>query len=403
MSQIEWETTEIRASRVGHVSPFSCPGLDQRRGAVLVDSLANQESVKLYGNAFGEAARFDEILAATEKEAVTSQALGGLLNLGQALIFGAGLWAALSLAVAKHALDPAAFSVGDVVAVNALLLQLAVPMNFLGYTVSEIRQGLVDADAVVTAAREADAEPAPPPPRHSAAPPAVAFRDVWVFRGGTTALRGASFEAVPGGVTALVGASGSGKSTALRILAGLEGPPDGGAVAADPKGLTTMVAQDGVLFDDTVAYNVRYGRPGASDADVSEALSAVSLGDLDGASPVGERGAKLSGGERQRVLAARALLRPSNLLLLDESTSALDAPTEAAVLSALLDAKGRPRTALVVAHRLQAITPRADSVVVFDGGRVVAQGSHPDLLATCPEYQALWRADDDDAAAAHAP
>ena len=371
--------------------------LENKKGAYLVDSLANHESVAANVNEALEQDRFDEVLAASEREAVASQALGGALNLGQAAIFAVGLHYALRLALRRF--DAAAsFSVGDVVAVNALLLQLAQPMNFLGYTVSEIRQGLVDADAVVKLLRDAPAAADDAPPYAVPSPPEIAFSGVSASRDGfTLALKNATFTAPAGGVTLLVGASGSGKSTALRLVNGLDAAPTAGAVtvggvalsAADARRATALVAQDTALFDDTVLYNAKYGNVLAPlDAAVA-ALAAAGAAHLDPRQRVGERGAKLSGGEKQRVLAARALLRDAPVLLADEPTSALDAVSEARVLDALL---GSGRTAVVVAHRLAAVAPRADNIAVFRDGTVVAEGKHDALLASCAEYARLWEA-----------
>ncbi len=374
--------------------------LDRMRGAALVDSLSNHEAVKTSGATSEEVARFDSILRETQRVSLGSQALGSLLNLGQALIFSSGLLASLKLALRSHFKDPS-FSVGDVVAVNALLLQLAQPMNYLGYTVSEIRQGLVDVDAVVQASKAASAEAASNVNDVSVEkPPSIAFESVSARRDGEVpALNGASFEAPAGRVTVLCGASGSGKSTALRLLSGLDSVTeglvkvDGARAPARPDATRcTVVAQDGTLFDETVAFNVRVGS-NASDSEVAAALARVGL-DLSLEARVGERGARLSGGERQRVLAARALVRAATpILLLDEPTSALDAGTERRVLDALLAPKdGMRPTTLIVAHRLRAVAPAADRVVVFDNGSVVASGTHDELLASSQVYGELWRA-----------
>ncbi|KAH8070607.1 heme-transporting ATPase [Aureococcus anophagefferens] len=271
--------------------------LENKKGAYLVDSLANHESVAANVNEALEQDRFDEVLAASEREAVASQALGGALNLGQAAIFAVGLHYALRLALRRF--DAAAsFSIGDVVAVNALLLQLAQPMNFLGYTVSEIRQGLVDADAVVKLLRDAPAAADDAPPHAVPSPPEIAFSGVSASRDGfTLALKNATFTAPAGGVTLLVGASGSGKSTALRLVNGLDAAPTAGAVtvgglalsAADARRATALVAQDTALFDDTVLYNAKYGNVLAPlDAAVA-ALAAAGAAHLDPRQRVGER------------------------------------------------------------------------------------------------------------------
>ncbi|KAJ8599105.1 hypothetical protein CTAYLR_008878 [Chrysophaeum taylorii] len=431
--------------------------LETRKGALLADSLANQDAVKTCSNERVEVRRFDGLLKCVEDLSVSSQLLGSLLNFGQAAVFAAGLAVSLRHAVGEFAKRPTEFSLGDVVAVNALLLQLAQPMNFLGYTVSEIRQGLVDTNAMLEILQE-DAsvykarvaaellrspERRPPPPLaltagaeegptikkmaraftpqtayvlattsnpdRSVAAPEIRFDDVWSSRDGgrSFALRGASFVAPAGRCTCLVGGSGSGKSTALRLCALLDGAPVSGAVYAwgadvaaglgpyELRRRVALVPQATDLFDDSALYNIRYGDLAKPDDHARRAAAVVGLADhVDLDESVGERGARLSGGERQRVHVARALLRDAPLCLADEPTAAQDAETETQVVSALLSTiQHRGRTLLVVAHRLAAITPVADHIVVFKDGRVVQQGSHTALLRQKQgEYAKLWRA-----------
>ncbi|KAH8050509.1 heme-transporting ATPase [Aureococcus anophagefferens] len=309
--------------------------------------------------------RFDEVLAASEREAVASQALGGALNLGQAAIFAVGLHYALRLALRRF--DAAAsFSVGDVVAVNALLLQLAQPMNFLGYTVSEIRQGLVGG-------------------RHRLSG-VSASRD-----GFTLALKNATFTARRRR-HALVVASGSGKSTALRLVNGLDAAPTAGAVTVGGIALSAADARrDGARRPGHGALR----RHGALQREIRQRARAAGGGRRRAGrrgrraprpAAARRRGAKLSG---EAAGPARARSSRAPVLLADEPTSALDAVSEARVLDALL---GSGRTAVVVAHRLAAVAPRADNIAVFRDGTVVAEGKHDALLASCAEYARLWEA-----------
>ena len=386
--------------------------LDNAKSAYLVDSLGGTETVKLFNGEAVEALRFDDFLRSMVRAFVASSRVNGLLNVGQALIFSAGLGGCL-LQATRH---PGALTLGDVVAVNALLLQLAQPMNFLGYTASEIRQSLVDmrvTEDILAARRAEDARRGGAAARvDAAAAPGVAFDDVAVAYDGSRAraLDGATFFAPPGKTTVLVGASGSGKSTALRVVAKLVAV-DGGAARltyargdvdvadaapADLRAALAVVPQDSRLFDESVWYNVRFGDMAAADGAVDAALAAARLGGaFGGADPravrVGEGACRISGGERQRVGVARALLRDPRLLVADEPTSAADPETERHVLRAL--AAADDRTVLIAAHRLAAITPKADHVVVFSRGRVVQQGTHAALLRDDGgEYARLWAA-----------
>jgi len=433
--------------------------LDNAKAAFLTDSLAAQESVKLFNNEATEAARFDALLRAIAKSMIRSQLSGAILNLGQAVIFGGGLLTSMLLAARGFARGQ--LSLGDVVAVNGLLLQLARPMDFLGYSVSEIRQSLVDMDTSLRTLATPDGEPSHAVDMaHKAAhatptattetaiatatgmmnadasaeatelvlprsAPEVRFENV-TFRfpnASEPALREASFVAPAGGMTCLVGASGSGKSTCLRLLARLRDlPPAHGRIvlwgALDLMAVPIkkmrerigFIAQDVQMFDDTLWWNLRYGNLEAPDVLVEAAASAAELGtrlgDLGGYEMrVGERGARLSGGEKQRVAVARALLRDAPLLLADEAASAVDAPTEAKLVEAMrrgtrgsgaasaASTAPSPRTLITVVHRLAAVTPAADNIVVFSAGRVVEQGTHTQLLANPQgEYSRLWRA-----------
>ena len=358
--------------------------LDNAKAAYLVDSLGGTESLKMVGGEAAELGRFDTFLREIASTQVRSTEFMALLNAGQATIFGAGLLGAMLLAA--RGFFAGALSLGDVVAVNGLLLQLARPMDFIGYTFSEIRQSLVDMDAmlkVVAASEAAASEPPPAPLSHdglavaapasagtgggdleegrggapsraaAAAAPSVEFdRVTFTYPNASApALVDASFYAPAGGVTALVGLSGSGKSTALRLISKLSvadagsvrvgGRDVAGIAAAEVREGLSLVAQQPWLADDTIRWNILLGRPGADEADVEAAAEAAALTPSLALMPrglatrVGQGGARLSGGERQRVVIARALLRGAPLLLADEPTAAADALTEGALVEAL--------------------------------------------------------------------
>ena len=451
--------------------------LDNAKAAFLVDSLAAQETVKLHNNELVEARRFDALLIAMQKLSVRSQLVGALLNAGQAAIFGTGLL--ISMLLAAQGFSRGQLSLGDVVAVNGLLLQLARPMDFMGYSVSEIRQSLVDMDtslrtlATPTTTHTTGAAPRPMSEDaaavgaavddgalHEAASagaasaagalglarnlpltaPEVRFENVSFAYNSSEppVLHGVTFTAPAGGMTCLVGGSGSGKSTCLRLLARLREPTEGSRIllwgSLDLQTLPiravrdriSYISQDPELFDDTLEWNLRYGNLAAPPAAVEAAAAAAELSSrvpgLGGyLMRVGERGARLSGGERQRVVVARALLRDAPLLLADEAASAVDAPTEAKLVEALRQgtrgsavpgtrgsggasaagsgagsgaSPSSTRTLITVVHRLSAVTPAADHIVVFAAGRVVEQGTHTQLLTQYPtgEYARLWRA-----------
>ena len=451
--------------------------LDNAKAAFLVDSLAAQETVKLHNNELVETRRFDALLIAMQKLSVRSQLVGALLNAGQAAIFGTGLL--ISMLLAAQGFSRGQLSLGDVVAVNGLLLQLARPMDFMGYSVSEIRQSLVDMDtslrtlATPTTTHTTGAAPRPMSEDaaavgaavddgalHEAASagaasaagalglarnlpltaPEVRFENVSFAYNSSEppVLHGVTFTAPAGGMTCLVGGSGSGKSTCLRLLARLREPTEGSRIllwgSLDLQTLPiravrdriSYISQDPELFDDTLEWNLRYGNLAAPPAAVEAAAAAAELSSrvpgLGGyLMRVGERGARLSGGERQRVVVARALLRDAPLLLADEAASAVDAPTEAKLVEALRQgtrgsavpgtrgsggasaagsgagsgaSPSSTRTLITVVHRLSAVTPAADHIVVFAAGRVVEQGTHTQLLTQYPtgEYARLWRA-----------
>jgi ABC-type transport system involved in Fe-S cluster assembly fused permease/ATPase subunit len=369
-----------------------------------VDSLLNYETVKYFNNEEYEAQRYDEQMSKWEDAATTSQISLSWLNLGQQAIIACGvtamMWRAASGVVAGT------MSIGDLVLVNAFLIQLYVPLNFLGVVYREIRQALADIERMfdlLTVNREvADA------PDASALPPgplevrfdAVAF----AYDKERSILQNMDFTIAPGKTLAVVGHSGAGKSTLARLLyrfydinAGqifIGGHEIRQLKQSSLRGAIGIVPQDTVLFNDTIRYNIRYGRPEASEAEVEAAAQAAQLHDFIATLPqgyesrVGERGLKLSGGEKQRVAIARALLKNPPILIFDEATSALDSETEKAIQGSLENA-AKGRTTLMIAHRLSTIM-NADEVLVMEGGRVIERGTHSELLAAGGAYARMW-------------
>ena len=378
---------------------------DQEANTKAVDSLLNYETVKYFGNEAHEARRFDESMQRYERAAVKSQVTLNFLNIGQATIIAMGLTAVMLLAA--QGVVAGRMSVGDFVLVNTYLIQLYLPLNFLGFVYREMKQGMVDMEAMfrlLSLDREiADA------PGAIALPPgpgAVTFEDVqFGYRPDRTILKGVSFSVPPGRKLAIVGPTGAGKSTISRLLFRFY-DVQAGAIAIDGHDIRTVtqdslraaigiVPQDTVLFNDTIAYNIAYGRPGATQAEIEEAARHAQVHDFvlrlpDGyATRVGERGLKLSGGEKQRVAIARTILKNPKILLLDEATSALDTRTEQEI-SAALRTVSQNRTTLVIAHRLSTVVD-ADEILVLDEGRVVERGTHAALLDQNGLYAEMWR------------
>ncbi|MDQ5917729.1 MAG: ATP-binding cassette, subfamily heavy metal transporter [Pseudomonadota bacterium] len=369
-----------------------------------VDSLLNYETVKYFNNEEYEARRYDEQLRKWEDAATTSQVSLSWLNLGQQAIIATGvtamMWRAASGVV------EGTMSIGDLVLVNAFLIQLYVPLNFLGVVYREIRQALTDIERMfdlLTVNREvADAPDALSLPT---GPLEVSFDTVaFAYDKERPILQDLSFTIAPGRTVAVVGHSGAGKSTLARLLYRFY-DVGGGQLRigghdirqlkqSSLRAAIGIVPQDTVLFNDTIGYNIRYGNPDASDAQVQEAARAAQLHEFIAQLPqgydarVGERGLKLSGGEKQRVAIARALLKNPPILIFDEATSALDSQTEKAIQGSLEDA-ARGRTTLVIAHRLSTIMD-ADEILVMDAGRIVERGKHAELLASEGAYAHMW-------------
>jgi len=378
--------------------------LDSKANTRAIDSLLNYETVKYFGNEEFEARRYDKSLRKYEDAAVRFESSLGLLNIGQSLVIAAAVTALMFLAA--DGVATGGLTLGDLVLVNALLIQLYIPLNFLGMVYREIKQSLLDMDRMFRLLgehREVDDKPGAPglPP----GPATVEFRHVdFFYDKERQILFDVSFVIPAGQRVAVVGHSGSGKSTLARLLFRFY-DVSGGAILVNGTDIKDakqsslraaigIVPQDTVLFNDTIRYNIHYGRTGAGDAQVIDAARAAHIHDfietlpLKYESMVGERGLKLSGGEKQRVAIARALLKDPHILIFDEATSALDSKAEKAI-QAELERISVGRTTLVIAHRLSTVMD-ADMILVLNHGRIVERGSHRELLAAGGEYARMW-------------
>ncbi|WP_186332261.1 ABCB family ABC transporter ATP-binding protein/permease [Bordetella genomosp. 13] len=377
---------------------------DSEANTKAIESLLNYETVKYFGNEAHEAGRFDASLQRYERAAVRSQVSLSLLNIGQAIIISAGL--TLVMAMAAQGIADGRHTLGDFVLVNTYLLQLYQPLNFFGFIYREIKQALVDMEsmfALLGQQREV-ADPAGAQPLRVAGA-ALEFRDVhFGYDARRPILKGVSFSVPAGRTVAVVGASGAGKSTLARLVFRFY-DVDSGAILIDGQDIRQVtqasvraaigvVPQDTVLFNDTIHYNIGYGCPGATDADIEDAarlahIHAHILSMPDGyRTVVGERGLKLSGGEKQRVAIARTILKNPAIFLFDEATSALDTHTEREIQANLREVS-RGRTTLIIAHRLSTIAD-ADEILVMGDGRIVERGRHQALLAQGGVYAGLW-------------
>jgi ATP-binding cassette subfamily B protein len=369
-----------------------------------VDSLLNYETVKYFGAEEREARRYDEAVAAFSRAAVRNETSLAWLNIGQSLITNVMMAGAMGFTV--WGWSQGRFTPGDVVLVNSLLMQLFRPLDMLGWVYRSIRQGLIDMEAMFDLTdTPAEVVDAPDAPALIVTDGHVRFEEVaFGYEPERIILKGVTLDVPAGTSLAVVGPSGAGKSTLARLLYRFYDPTagritiDGQDIAAvkqdSLRGAIGIVPQDTVLFNDSIGYNIGYGREGATQADVEGAAKGAAIDHFIAALPqgyesmVGERGLKLSGGEKQRVAIARTLLKDPPILILDEATSALDSRTEEAIQSTLNDV-ARNRTTIVIAHRLSTVVG-ADQIVVLDAGRVVERGTHAELLAKGGLYADLW-------------
>jgi ABC-type transport system involved in Fe-S cluster assembly fused permease/ATPase subunit len=377
---------------------------DTEAHAKAVDSLLNYETVKYFGNEAHEARRFDASMARYERAAIRTYSSLGWLNSGQAVIFTVGT--VICMLLAARDVVAGTLTIGEFVMINAILMQLYLPLNFMGMVYREIKQGLIDIETMFALLHE----PAEIKDRPGAKPLRVTegeikFENVsFAYDPERQILKDVSFEVPAGKMVAIVGPSGAGKSTISRLLfrfyeltSGrvlIDGQDIRDVTQASLRAAIGMVPQDTVLFNDTILYNIRYGRPEATDAQVREAARLAQIHDFIMTLPqgydslVGERGLKLSGGEKQRVAIARTILKSPPILMLDEATSALDSHTEKDIQDAL-ERVARERTSLVIAHRLSTVI-HADNIIVLDRGAIVEQGTHLELLAKGGLYASLW-------------
>ncbi len=379
--------------------------LDSSAHSRAIDSLLNYETVKYFNNEEFEAHRYDENLERYRRAAVKSQSTLSLLNTGQQLIISAGLVALLWRAT--QGVVDGRMTLGDLVMVNAFMIQLYIPLNFLGVLYREIKQSLTDLDKMFTL-MEREREVADEPGAQALVlqgPPELIFSNVsFAYDAARPILKNLSFQIPAGKKVAVVGPSGAGKSTLARLLfrfydvqggeIRIAGQNIRAVTQASVRQAIGIVPQDTVLFNDTVHYNIAYGRPGSTRVEVEDAARSAHIHNFIVATPagyetqVGERGLKLSGGEKQRVAIARTVLKNPPILVLDEATSALDSANERAIQSELQNV-AHNRTTLVIAHRLSTVVD-AHEILVLDAGQIVERGTHGELLAKAGRYADMW-------------
>lgn len=391
----EWRTRHVRESN----------RLNSQANTRAVDSLLNYETVKYFGNERFEAERYDRNLRGWEAALRRSRLSLGVLNTIQASVIAIAITAMMLLAGSR--VVSGAMTIGDLVLVNAYMIQLFVPLNFLGFVYRELKKSLADTARMFRLLDvEAAVADAPDAQTLAARRPQVCFEDVqFGYRADREILRGVDFTIAPGTKLAVVGASGAGKSTLARLLfrfydvnAGritVDGSDIRQLTLASLRDAIGVVPQDTVLFNDTIEYNIAYGQPDATAEAIANAARMAHLDGLltrlpDGMDTlVGERGLKLSGGEKQRIAIARAILKNPAILIFDEATSSLDSHAEQAITGALAELAA-DHTTLIIAHRLSTVVD-ADEIVVMDDGQIVERGRHADLLAADGHYAAMWR------------
>jgi ABC-type transport system involved in Fe-S cluster assembly fused permease/ATPase subunit len=386
---------------------------DQDANTKAVDSLLNYETVKYFNNEGHETRRFDKSMEKYSRASIQAQISLSVLNTGQAIIMAVGLGAVMVLAA--YGVKEGRYTVGALVAANAILVQLYIPLNLLGTVYREITQSLVDMEAMfrlLHQPQEVKDKPGAPPIKVGKGE--IRFDNVvFSYEPARTVLKGISFTVPAGGTVAVVGPSGAGKSTISRILyrfyeiqsgsVTIDGQDIRDVTQASLRAVIGIVPQDTVLFNDTVRYNIAYGRIAANEAEIKEAARHAQIDKFIGELPlgyesmVGERGLKLSGGEKQRVAIARTILKNPPILLLDEATSALDTGTEREIQSALNEIS-RDRTTLVIAHRLSTVVD-ADEILVLDHGQIIERGRHEALVAANGHYASMWNKQKEAAAA----
>jgi ATP-binding cassette subfamily B protein len=377
---------------------------DTEANTKAIDSLLNYETVKYFNSEEREAARYDRSMERYEQASVKAYTSLAVLNTGQAIIFTAGLTA--TMVMCAFGVRSGRNTVGDFVMVNAMMIQLYQPLNFMGMVYREIKQAIIDIEKMFSVlSRNPEIKDSPAAVPLIVTSGNVRFDNVqFAYEPDRPILKGLTFDVPAGKTVAIVGPSGAGKSTISRLLFRLydvssgriliDGQDIRDVTQASLRASIGMVPQDTVLFNDTIRYNIRYGRWEASDAEVEEAARLAQIDGFIRRSPkgyetqVGERGLKLSGGEKQRVAIARTVLKAPPILVLDEATSALDSHTEREIQDAL-ERVSRNRTSLVIAHRLSTIVT-ADEIIVLDQGRIAERGTHGQLLATGGLYASMW-------------